>query len=291
MKARSALAASAALLLLTAGCSYFGIGRVAGPSESDDGIRRRVEVIAHRGFSGAAPENTLAAIREAIAAGADRVEFDVHLTADGEPVVIHDSKLDRTTDGKGPVAAHTLAEVRTLDAGAWFAARYRGERVPTLEEALVECRGRILVNVEIKSEAVRPGFLDLAGIEAKVVDAIRAHNLASSAVVSSFQPIALKRVRRLAPEIEVQSLWNEEIENALSPAQVCGAVGARAFNCSEKQATPERIAAAHAAGLVVNIYTIDEPKAMRDLVRRGADGIITNRPDLLLTVLGRTPVK
>ena len=139
------------------------------PTAIDDfyATQERTRVIAHRGFSGAAPENTLAAVRAAIEVGADMVEIDVTLTSDGHIVVIHDETLDRTTTGSGRVSDFTLTELQRLDAGGWFAPRFAGERIPTLDQVLDEIEGRILLNVEIKSEAVE------RGIVTKVASAIR----------------------------------------------------------------------------------------------------------------------
>ena len=137
----------------------------------------RTWVIAHRGFSGRAPENTLAAISEAIAIGADMAEIDVTLTADDRVVVIHDETLDRTTNGAGRVADHGFDEIRNLDAGSWFAPQFAGEKVPTLEEILDTVKGRILLNVEIKSEAVGRGISD------KVAAAIRHRGMADQVIV------------------------------------------------------------------------------------------------------------
>ncbi len=267
-------------------------GSCAGPGprapEPPGGPARRPEVIAHRGFSLAAPENTLAAFRAAVEAGADRVEFDVLLTADGVPVVIHDRDLDRTTTGRGPVRGRTLAEVRALDAGRWFAPRFAGERVPTLDETLAACRGRIAVNVEIKGEAVEPGPAgEGEGVEAKVVGALRRHGMTAAAVVSSFEPLALERVRRLAPEIALESLYDGKRLEGRGPRAVCAAAGSRAFNCSLEEVTEAWIAEAHAAGLAIKVYTVDEPADLERLVRLGVDGIFTNAPDRLLRVLGR----
>src|SRR6266704_6290544 len=116
---------------------------------------RRPLRIAHRGASARAPENTLAAFAEAVRLGANAIELDVHLTADGVPVVIHDGTVDRTTNGRGEVAAMTLKDLRRLDAGAWFSSRFRGERIPTLEESLEFARGRCAMNVEIKEPPAR----------------------------------------------------------------------------------------------------------------------------------------
>lgn len=247
-----------------------------------------MEVIAHRGFSGIAPENTIAAIREAIACGADRVEFDVLLTRDGAPVVIHDPDLDRTTDGRGPVAARDLPEVRRLDAGRWFQPRFTGERVPTLEEALRECRGRTAMNLEIKPEAVDPGPGEAReGIEARVVEAIRALGLEKSVAVSSFEPRALLRVGRLAPEITLWSLYEPGLHRGMGPREVCAAVRSAAFGCAVDEVSPRWIAEAHREGLRVNVYTADDPAVLRELIRLGVDGVFTNWPDRLLRELGR----
>ena len=249
--------------------------------------KRAVEVIAHRGFSAQAPENTLTAFRAAVEAGADRVEFDVLLTRDGQPVVIHDATLDRTTSGSGPVAGRTLEELRSLDAGAWFSPRFAGERVPTLEEALLLCRGRIALNVEIKGEAVEPGQEPPpGGVEARVVEALRASGLAAEAVVSSFEPLVLERVRRLAPEVPLASLYNADHHRGLGPAEVCRAVGSRAFHCSREEVTPRWVAEAHRSGLEIKVYTVDDPGEMEELARQGVDGLFTNRPDLARAVLG-----
>lgn len=246
----------------------------------------RVEVIAHRGFSGIAPENTLAAIRAAVEAGADRVEVDVLLTRDGVPVLLHDADLDRTTNGSGPAAARTLAEVRALDAGAWFDPRFTGERVPTLSEALQFCRGRIPLNLEIKSEAVEAGEAP-SGIEALVVEAIRLAGTAAEVEVSSFDPRALVRIRRLFPELGLQALYNEDLHRGLGPVEVCSQAGARAFNCSREEVLPGWIGEAHRAGLRLQVYTADEPAEIERLLEMGVDGIFTNHPDRMRRLLDR----
>ena len=109
-------------------------------------------VIAHRGFSAIAPENTLPAFQNAIDAGADMIEFDIRLTRDQQFVVIHDATLERTTNGRGIVENHTLSELQTLDAGSWFGREFAGTVLPSLGETLSLCRNRILVNIEVKTE-------------------------------------------------------------------------------------------------------------------------------------------
>ncbi len=131
--------------------------------------KRRISVwkAGHRGFPHAAPENTLASFKAAIRAGVDMIEFDVVLSRDGVPVVLHDRTLDRTTNGHGSPRRKKIAELKELDAGAWFSGRFRGERIPTLEEALECLKNRAAVNVEIKREAV--SWKSAGGIEEKVV--------------------------------------------------------------------------------------------------------------------------
>ncbi len=141
-------------------------------------------IIAHRGASGEFPENTLPAFAAAIEAGAQMCELDVQLTRDGAAVVIHDETVDRTTNGTGAVAAMSLAEIRRLDAGVKFGARFAGTRIPTLEEVLTLVRGRCALNVELKS----------AGVEREVCRLLRAHEaLSSTTIVSSFDWDALAR--------------------------------------------------------------------------------------------------
>ena len=247
-------------------------------------MRTRPIVIAHRGFSSEAPENTLAAVRAAIAAGADMVEVDVTLTADGEVVVIHDDTLDRTTNGSGPVAEHTLEELLRLDAGAWFARRFRGERIPTLAQLLEEVRGRTLINVEIKSEAV--GEKAAGGIAERVVRLIREREMADQVVVSSFEPRALLHIAELDPELATASLYNEELHRDLDPLAIVGEVGARALNLSQDQATPAIVERCRQNGISVGVYTANRTDEMRRLIRMDVDAIFTDRPDRLIRVLG-----
>ncbi len=247
------------------------------------------EVIAHRGFSACAPENTLEAFRLAIASSADRVEFDVLLTRDGVPVVIHDALLDRTTNGHGPVADLNLADLRALDAGSWFEGRFAGERVPTLEETLALCAGRIPVNVEIKEESVMRGVGTQGGIEAQVVSSLAWHGLLGSATVSSFDPLALERVRRLAPLATCEVLFSDPDRGPsrvdLVNARRAG-FGGLNLGRDELWRWPGIVVAAHALGLRVKVYTVDEAVEMVKLLELGVDGIFTNRPDVLASIVG-----
>ena len=150
----------------------------------------RPRVFGHRGAMGYAPENTFASFERAIELGVDAIELDVHLTADGEVVVIHDHELDRTTDGDGILGEKTLAELKSLDAGRRFGDEYIGQRIPTLGETLEWARGRCVLDIEIKG-----GPWPYAGIEAKVVDLIREHEMVDQTIVISFEHPTVARVR------------------------------------------------------------------------------------------------
>jgi len=240
----------------------------------------RTWVIAHRGFSGSAPENTVAAIREAIAIGADMAEIDVTLTADERVVVIHDETLDRTTNGSGKVADRSFDDVRSLDAGSWFAPRFAGEKVPTLGEVLDTTNGRILLNVEIKTEAVD------RGISGWVATAIRERGMVDQVIVSSFSPTALEQMHALAPEIRTAVLYNPELQRGKGPVEIVHSLGASAFNIRGSRLKAKMLRSCRKQGIPVGVYTVDKPKRMKRWVKKEINAIFTNHPDRLLEVLG-----
>lgn len=237
-------------------------------------------VIAHRGFSGRAPENTLVAVREAIAIGAHMAEIDVTLSADEHIVVIHDETLDRTTNGRGLVSDFTLAALKKLDAGSWFSPQFAGEPIPTLDEILGETHGRILLNVEIKSEAVD------RGVTAKVVAAIRARGMVDEIVVSSFSPTALEQMREVAPEIRTAVLYNIKLQRGMDPIDIVSGVGASGFNIRRNRLSKKMLRRCHAHEIPVAIYTVDKPRRMRKFIAKGVDAIFTNHPDRMLEIVG-----
>lgn len=237
-------------------------------------------VVAHRGASGYAPENTMAAFRRAAEMGAGFIETDMHLTRDAHVVAIHDSTLDRTTNGHGPVQLRKLEEVRALDAGAWFGSRenesFAGERVPTLEEILTFARDRdVCFFLEIKSDA---GW----GVEHAVVATLRDFAEAARVVILSFDPSTLEAVRRLN-EMMMTGYLCEHPSNDLVKRAVM--YGARQLAPRGDLITPDLVNTAHRAGLQVVTWTINEPEQMRRLIAAGVDGIMTDYPDRLVSVL------
>lgn len=243
----------------------------------------RPRVIAHRGFSAVAPENTLIALRKAIEVGADMVEVDVGLTRDGQVVLLHDETLDRTTNGRGLLSEATFDEVRTLDAGSWFDVVYEGEPVPTLGEALDLVRGRILINLEIKGEAVTEQVE--GGIADRVVRAIRGRQMVDQVVISSFEPKALRQTRQLDTDLRTASLYDRDLHRDQTPLEVMDAVGAQGFNLSRRQVDAEIVALCHRHGRPVAVYTVNKPRTLRRLVALGVDAFFTDHPDRLMALL------
>jgi glycerophosphoryl diester phosphodiesterase len=232
-------------------------------------------VIAHRGASGYAPENTLAAFRIAAEMGAEYVETDLQLTRDGRLVAIHDETLERTTDGRGPVAGATLEELRKLDAGRWFRGSrdFAGERIPTIEEVLAFGRETdVGLYLEMK----------VAGGERALVDALRAANCVERAVVLSFDLGVLAEVRRSNSSIVSGYLYSDRRENTEGVA--LGA-GARQILPRADRITCELVEKAHRSGLKVIAWTVNVPGQMKELMRIGIDGIISNYPDKLVALV------
>jgi len=235
-----------------------------------------VWVVAHRGASGHAPENTLAAFRRAVELGAKFIETDLQLSRDSRFVAIHDDTLDRTTNGRGPVHALTLAELRELDAGSWFDPRFAGERIPTLEEILRFARETdIVFYLEIK-----PG--GAWGLEHALVGALRDAQEAARAVVLSFETAMLAAVRRLEPTLMTGYLFSSSPGDAVDSAV---RVGARQLAPRGDLVNPELVAEARRVDLQVVTWTINEPAHMRALAAAGVDGIMTDYPDRLVSVL------
>jgi glycerophosphoryl diester phosphodiesterase len=236
--------------------------------------------IAHRGASAAAPANTLAAFHKALELGADGVEFDVHLSADGVPVVIHDFTVDATTDGSGRVAGLTVAQLKQLDAGATFDPSFAGERIPTLDEVLEPLGGRLLLNVELKTTSLGDN-----GLERAVIAQVERHGLGDDVLLSSFNPFSLRRAKQLAPHIPVGLLHGPGLPLPLRRAWLAFLAPHDARHPKHTMVDAPYMAWAKQNGYRVNTWTVDDPDEMRRLIDLGVDGIVTNVPDVLRSVL------
>jgi glycerophosphoryl diester phosphodiesterase len=245
--------------------------------------------VAHRGASVAAPENTMAAVRAAATLGADMVEVDVRRTRDGALVLVHDATLARTTDAarvfpsRGPwrVGDLTLDEVRRLDAGTAHSAVHAGEAVPTLAEVLDLAGGLGLgVQIEVKSPSTYPGIVGdlLAELRAWVVRSVGRQ--VPPVVVQSFDVVAMKELATRAPHVRVGVLGTP-------PPSHLPVLAGWAHQVNPRHVTVDRayVDRVHAVGLECLVWTVDRAWAMRRAVRLGVDGVITNRPDLLRSVL------
>ena len=233
----------------------------------------RPRVFGHRGAMAYAPENTFASFERAIELGVDAIELDVHLTADGEVVVIHDHDLHRTTDGQGSVGEKTLPELKTLDAGVRFGPEFAGQRIPTLGEVLAWARGRCAIDVEIKGSP-----WPYLGIEERVVDLIRRHEMTDQTIVISFDHPTVARVKALAPEIATGTLWSCR---PMDPVAVARGAGANAIMPQWSYCDAETVERAHAAGLSVHPWSPSDPGVVKALIGLGVDSICSNHPDIV----------
>jgi glycerophosphoryl diester phosphodiesterase len=231
-------------------------------------------VIAHRGASSYAPENTLAAFDLALQMGARHIELDVDLTSDGHIVVIHDDTVDRTTSGSGPVTSHTLAALQGFDAGSWFGARFAGERIPTFDEVLARYKGRAHIHTEIKGRSL--------SLSQRTADLIRKHGMEGQATITSFQSARLEEMRACAPELPRGWLVREVTDALIAQAHAMGVTQL----CPRASAvTPELVRRLHAEGFVARAWSVTTEELMQHVVQAGADGMTVNFPDKLIAYL------
>lgn len=234
-------------------------------------------VIAHRGYSAKAPENTMAAFELALAAGADGIELDVHLTRDGEIVVMHDEKVNRTTNGTGPITAYTLAELKALDAGSWFGPDFAGQRVPTLRQVLDLIKGKdILLNVEIKTG------LGFEHLNEKLVALLDQYDRWERTIISSFNHYALAHLITVKPQARTAILYSAALVN---PWVYAKSIGVTVLHPYHHTLIPEIVTAAQQNGMMVNAWTIDEEADVQRAKMCRIDGIITNQPERVKSLL------
>lgn len=239
-----------------------------------------VMVIAHRGFSGTAPENTLIAFKKALDLGVDMIELDVHLSKDAEVVVIHDETLNRTTNGKGKVAEYTLKELKQLDAGSFLSPQFSGERIPTLREVLQIVKGRIPLAIELKKgDMGRYTIIDLAD---RAFQEIEKMGMLNQVIFASFELSAIERIQERNPHIPVALNFGKEWN---FPEEMTGGKSISVLSCRARVLNPYNISTAHKQGIKVLAWTLNTEEEMEQFLRLGVDGIITNYPDRLIKIL------
>ncbi len=235
------------------------------------------KIIGHRGIPHLAPENTMASFEAALVNGAEGLETDIQMTKDGELVLVHDEMLDRTTNGKGLVAMHTLKELQSLDAGSHFNAVFSNEKIPTLREFLAFVSGRdLLINIEIKS-----GVVLYPGIEQKLIEMLHEFNLTENVIISSFNHYSLVTCKEIDSSIKTGILYMAGLYN---PWDYAKTVGADALHPLFYSVRPETIGGMLGSGLLINPFTVDNPGDMKNMIALGVSGIITNYCDVLFAM-------
>jgi glycerophosphoryl diester phosphodiesterase len=230
-------------------------------------------IIAHRGDSANAPENTLAAFRLALENGADGIELDVMLSADQKLVVIHDDTLDRTSNGIGQVGNTSFDTLRELDAGSWFSPKFKGEPIPLLDEVFAELGGKFLINVELKNYKTPNDPLPEL-----VVALIKRHGLSDGVLLSSFNGRNLPRAKFLAPEIRTGLLTLPGLLGLPMRGFLGRRFGADDLHPHYRDVSARLVHSRHALGQKVNVWTVDAPDDLRRMQSFGVDMIICNDP-------------
>ena len=235
-------------------------------------------VISHRGDSRNAPENTLASFKSALEMGSDGIELDVQLTKDGQLVVIHDERVDRTTDGIGFVKDFTLKELKRLDAGIKFDKKFAGERIPSLYEVF-ELIGHknFIVNIEIKS-----GIVLYPGIEEKLIKAIEDYDFEDRVVISSFNHYSLRDVKRMAPELKIGLLYQCGL---VEPWHMAIRMKAYSLHPFYFNIIPELVEGCKKNNIKLFPWTVDRKEDMEMMIKAGVDAIITDDPQTLINLL------
>jgi glycerophosphoryl diester phosphodiesterase len=240
------------------------------------GELRQVDVVAHRGATGYAPENTIAAFDKGVEMKADYIEIDVQRSKDGELVIIHDTTVDRTTDGTGYVKDLTFEQIRSLDAGSWKGEQFTGEKIPTFDEILDRYHGRTGILIELKAPELYPG------IEKEVAQKLIERNLDKpqneKIIIQSFNFESMKITNSLLPKVPIGVLTSNRAhttEQALAEF----ATYADYFNPSYGIVTEELVNQVHAQGMKIQSWTVRSHEAAEFLLKMNVDGIITDYPD------------
>lgn len=233
-------------------------------------------VIAHRGYSGRYPENTMVAFAKALELGVDALELDVRLTRDGALAVIHDATVDRTSSGAGMVRELTLAQLREFDAGSWFSPIFAGERHPSLQDVLDRVGGLTRLNVHVKASDT-----DREVIIPRVVQELESRDLLASSYLASDQ-LTVARARDMDPRVEICNLTVEPRDTYIDRS-LC--IGCLILQPRNGMVTSQFMEEAHGNSMEVNPFYADEEGEMRRLISLGVDGILTNYPDRLIDLL------
>lgn len=247
---------------------------VAADTELHKELATVPKIIAHRGYSGVSPENTLSAFANAVDIGADMIELDVQLTGDGQVVVFHDNDLLRVTGCEGTIADYTLEELQQMDAGMWFGSEFEGERIPTLAEVLELVRGSGLnIYLELKDIGAVEGF------EEAVLNVVRDYDMQDRCIMASFQYEYLRHFKELDESIQVL------LNTSSASLTLTEEFPADYYGLNTEMITADLVEAIHNAGSQAYAWTVNKPVQMRNVAAMGVDGIVTNYPGLAKVAL------
>lgn len=241
-----------------------------------DGVR--FYNVAHRGFSAVAPENTLAAFEKGLEAGANMLEMDVMLTGDNHVIVFHDFRLSRTTNGTGLVKKTSFTNIRALDAGNWFSHKYRMERVPLLDEVLDLAKGKIRLNIEMKHRSRN----DVTVLVERCLRIVERHRMNDEVLFSSFNLETLRHLHYRSPHLRFAPLYRHNLNPTPRsfPLQH-NAQGVVLNHLFLNRTTVERF---HGRGMMVFVYTVNNPGKIEKMIRMGVDGIVSDNPSLVNSI-------
>lgn len=242
------------------------------------GELRKVDNVAHRGATGYAPENTIAAFDKGVEMKADYIEIDVQRSKDGKLVIIHDTTVDRTTDGTGSVKDLTFEQLRSLDAGSWKGEEFKGEKIPTFDEILDTYHGKVGILIELKAPELYPG------IEAQVAQELIERNLDKpqneKIIIQSFNFESMKITNSLLPKVPIGVLTSNRAHTTEQALQEF-ATYADYFNPSYGIVSKELVDQVHALGMKIQSWTVRSQEAADFLLEMNVDGIITDYPDFV----------
>jgi len=272
MQLKNFLLISALLLIMKTGFSQ---------KETHPMNDHKIEVIAHRGGSLLAPENTMAAFKNAVSMGAKRIELDVQQTKDKVTIVLHDARIDRTTNGSGHVNSFTYQELCGFDAGVKFSDKFKNEKIPTLDEVLTFVNGQCIVLIEIKNH---DNIYE--GLEKDVVDLIHKHHAQKWCIVQSFSYSSISKVHELDPEIIIGylSLKVPRKKMEAEPANFCFI---SEINIYHRFASKKAVSFIHSQNKKTCVWTVNKAKRMRKMIKNNVDGIMSDNPTMLKELLNK----
>jgi len=242
-------------------------------------------IVAHRGSSGTAPENTLAAFREAIDAGANMIEADVQVTSDREIVVFHDKGLSRTTDGVGFTKNQNLSDIKNLDAGSWFDKKFSGERVPLLSEVLDLIQNKAYLNIEIKNVKNNHYLENLK----KILNILIYYNYLDKVLISSFYYDSIKFIKNKHPEVATAAIKIPK-DNRL-PSEIAREINCDAFVCSLSEINNDISIDATENNIYLGVYSIDSKEDLMKVLKLKIKAIVTNYPEKIIMELNNLKIQ